>query len=54
MECIYEETLNRHFYTNDYNNTSEQGHTVGVDTNSVLSEEPLFYIIRKYSIQFNK
>ncbi len=53
MERIYEETLNRHFYTNDYNNSSEQGNTVGVDSNSVISEEPINYIIRKYRIQTN-
>ena len=51
MERIYEETLNRHFYTNDYDNNSEQGSTVGIDSNSVLMEDTIHYVIRKYRIQ---
>lgn len=51
MERIYEETLNRHFYTNDYDNNSEQGQTVGVDSSSILMEDTIHYVIRKYSIQ---
>lgn len=51
MERIYEETLNRHFYTNDYDNNSEQGNTVGIDSNSVLMEDTIHYVIRKYRIQ---
>ncbi len=51
MERIYEETLNRHFYTNDYNNNSEKGNTVGVDSNSVIAEDTISYIIKKYDIQ---
>lgn len=50
MEAVYKETLDRHFYTNDYNNDSDKGKIVYMDSNSIIMEEPVSYIIKKYNI----
>lgn len=51
MEQIYEETVDRHFYTNDYNNNSDKGNTVHMDSSVIVAEDPVSYIIKKYNIK---
>ena len=51
MERIFEETFNRHFYTNDYNNCSDQGDIKSMDANAVIPEDTLNYLLKKYNIK---
>ncbi len=51
MEMLFKETLDKHFYTNDRSNLTKKGHTESVDEASVLFEDVVSYVIKKYNFR---
>ena len=51
MEMMFEETLDRHYYTNDCEENQGEGNIERLDSNMVVPEDAVNYVIKKYNFK---